>query len=44
MTHQVKLWIRATYSWESSSHLNRYFNEFYFRINRPQSKQLYSII
>jgi len=38
MIHQVKSWIRTTYSWVSDQNLNRYFNEFCFRINRSQSK------
>lgn len=38
MIHQVKSWIRTTYSWVSDYNLNRYFNEFCFRINRSQSK------
>jgi hypothetical protein len=38
MIHQVKSWIRTTYSWVSDDNLNRYFNEFCFRINRSQSK------
>lgn len=38
MIHQVKSWIRTTYSWVSAKNLNRYFNEFCFRINRSQSK------
>lgn len=38
MIHQVKSWIRTTYSWVSDFHLNRYFNEFCFRLNRSQSK------
>lgn len=38
MIHQVKSWIRTTYSWISEHNLNRYFNEFCFRINRSQSK------
>jgi transcription elongation factor Elf1 len=38
MIHQVKSWIRTTYSWVSEHNLNRYFNEFCFRINRLQSK------
>ena len=38
MIHQVKSWIRTTYSWVSEDNLNRYFNEFCFRINRSQSK------
>ena len=38
MIHQLKSWIRTTYSWVSEHNLNRYFNEFCFRINRSQSK------
>lgn len=38
MIHQVKSWIRTTYSWVSDGNLNRYFNEFCFRINRSQNK------
>lgn len=38
MIHQVKSWIRTTYSWVSDFNINRYFNEFCFRINRTQSK------
>lgn len=38
MIHQVKSWIRTTYSWVSPNNLNRYLNEFCFRINRSQSK------
>lgn len=38
MVHQIKPWIRTTYSWVSGFNLNRYFNEFCFRINRSQSK------
>ncbi len=38
MIHQVKSWIRTTYSWVSDFNINRYFNEFCFRINRSQNK------
>ena len=38
MIHQIKSWIRTTYSWVSDCNTNRYFNEFCFRINRSQSK------
>lgn len=38
MIHQIKSWIRTTYSWVIEHNLNRYFNEFCFRINRSQSK------
>jgi transposase-like protein len=38
MIHQVKSWIRTTYSWVSEKNINRYFDEFCYRINRFQSK------
>ncbi|VAW15862.1 hypothetical protein MNBD_BACTEROID03-2388 [hydrothermal vent metagenome] len=38
MIHQVKSWIRTTYSWVSESNIDRYFDEFCYRINRSQSK------
>jgi transposase-like protein len=39
MIHQVKSWIRTTYSWVSEFHFERYLNEFCFRINRSQMKE-----
>jgi hypothetical protein len=39
MIHQVKSWIRTTYSWVSAFHIDRYFNEFCYRINRSQAKE-----
>ncbi len=38
MIHQIKSWIRTIYSWVSDFNIDRYFNEFCFRINRSQSK------
>lgn len=38
MVHQVKSWIRTTYSWVSEKNINRYFDEFCYRINRSQNK------
>lgn len=38
MIHQVKSWIRTTYSWVSEHNINRYFDEFCYRINRSQNK------
>ena len=38
MIHQIKSWIRTTYSWVSDFNINRYFDEFCFRINRSQNK------
>ena len=39
MIHQVKSWIRTTYSWVSEKNIDRYFNEFCYRINRSQNKE-----
>lgn len=39
MIHQVKSWIRTTYSWVSEFNINRYLNEFNYRINRSQMKE-----
>lgn len=39
MIHQVKSWLRTTYSWVSDANINRYLSEFCFRINRSQTKQ-----
>ena len=39
MIHQVKSWIRTTYSWVSEFNIDRYYNEFCFRINRSQNKK-----
>lgn len=38
MIHQVKSWIRTTYSWVSKRHVDRYLSEFSYRINRSQNK------
>lgn len=38
MIHQVKSWIRTTYSWVSDENAHRYLNEFCYRINRSQNK------
>lgn len=38
MIHQVKTWIRTTYSWVSEFNIDRYLSEFSFRINRSQTK------
>ncbi|MEB3801986.1 IS1595 family transposase [Flavobacterium columnare] len=39
MIHQVKTWIRTTHSWVSDGNIQRYFNEFCYRINRSQNKE-----
>jgi transposase-like protein len=38
MIHQIKTWIRTTYSWVSEFNVDKYFAEFCYRINRSQSK------
>jgi transposase-like protein len=38
MIHQVKSWLRTTYSWVSKRHIERYLSEFSYRINRSQNK------
>jgi len=38
MIHQIKSWIRTTYSWVSNFNVDRYYNEFCYRINRSQTK------
>lgn len=38
MIHQIKSWIRTTYSWVSEFNVDRYYNEFCYRINRSQNK------
>jgi transposase-like protein len=39
MIHQVKSWIRTTYSWVSEFNIDRYLSEFCYRLNRSQMKQ-----
>lgn len=36
--HKVKTWIRTTYSYISGFHINRYFDEFCFRLDRSQTR------
>ena len=38
MIHQIKSWVRTTYSWVSDFNIDRYYDEFCYRINRSQSK------
>ena len=38
MIHQVKSWIRTTYSWVSDFNIDRYLDEFCYRLNRSRSK------
>ena len=44
MIHQVKSWIRTTYSSVSEFNINRYLDEFCYRINRSIMKNIFSII
>lgn len=39
MIHQVKSWLRTTYSWVHQGHINRYLDEFCFRLNRSIYKE-----
>lgn len=37
--HQVKSWLRSVYSWVDSEHIEKYLDEFSYRINRSQHKE-----
>lgn len=37
--HQLKSWLRSVYSWIHQGHLEKYLNEYSFRINRSIHKQ-----
>ena len=37
--HQLKSWLRSTYSWVHEQHIEKYLDEFSFRINRSIYKQ-----
>ena len=37
MIHKIKSWIRDVYSWVSDFNMNRYLNEFCYRLNRSQN-------
>jgi len=37
--HQLKSWLRSTYSWVHQDHIEKYLDEFSFRINRSIFKQ-----
>lgn len=39
MIHKVKTWIRTTYSYVSPFQINRYFDEFTYRLNRSQARE-----
>jgi len=37
--HQLKSWLRSTYSWVHEEHIDKYLDEYSFRINRSIFKQ-----
>ena len=37
--HQVKSWLRSIYSWVHEAHIEKYLDEYSFRINRSIHKQ-----
>jgi alpha-galactosidase/6-phospho-beta-glucosidase family protein len=37
--HQVKSWLRSTFSWVDKEHIQKYLNEFSYRINRSIYKE-----
>lgn len=39
MIHQVKSWLRCTYSWMHEHHIQKYLDEFSYRINRSIYKE-----
>jgi hypothetical protein len=39
LIHQVKFWISATYYWVIKKHIERYMNEYTYRINRSLYKE-----
>lgn len=39
IVHQVKAWLRSVYSWINKAHIEKYLDEFSFRINRSIHKQ-----
>ena len=39
IVHQVKAWLRSVYSYMNEAHIEKYLDEFSFRINRSIHKQ-----
>jgi hypothetical protein len=37
--HQVKSWLRSTYSWMHEQNIQRYLDEYSYRLNRSIHKQ-----
>jgi transposase-like protein len=40
VVHQIKSWIRTTYSWTHEYHIDKYLDEYSFRINRSIHKDI----
>lgn len=37
--HQVKSWLRSTYSWMHEEHIEKYLDEYSYRLNRSIHKE-----
>lgn len=37
--HQVKAWLRSTFSWMHEEHIEKYLDEYSYRLNRSNSKE-----
>jgi len=37
--HQVKAWLRSTFSWMHKEHIEKYLDEYSYRLNRSNSKE-----
>ena len=37
--HQTKSWLRSTFSWMHEGHIEKYLDEYSYRLNRSQSKE-----
>ena len=44
MIHQIKSWIKAIYSWLNDFNINKYLEEFYYRINHSISNIFNNLI
>jgi hypothetical protein len=40
MMSQTKSWLSTNYSWVRKKNIGKYFNEFYYRIDRSQNKEI----
>jgi len=39
ITHHVKSWLRSTFSWMHEGHIEKYLDEYSYRLNRSNSKE-----